>query len=159
MCAYIYCISWWGGNISVESYLFVSLHNTTFMNKIKFNDFKKKKTNKTIPCLYKSSIIYKITRNFYSEKRLVIGQLGERKRVLRWSIYIISLCCTATLAITKKFFFTSVSWKRECLSVTVNSACETRPLSWSPPLPPRPSYKCRNYIFFYKSLLRIRIRI
>ena len=49
-----------GGNISVDLSLFVLLYNTNFMNKLKFNNLNKFKTqNNTLTV--KISIVYKIT--------------------------------------------------------------------------------------------------
>ena len=57
------------------------------MNKFKFNDFFNYK--KIIHYLY--TIVFNLQNHptFHSEEK--VGQLSKRKRVLSWSIYIISL--------------------------------------------------------------------
>ena len=74
-----------GGNISVDLSLVVLLYNTNFLNKLKFNDFLKLKTEN-------NSLIVQIFFNIHSPP--TFRSLSKRKRGLCWSIYIniISLC-------------------------------------------------------------------
>ena len=79
-----------GGNISVDLSMFVLLYNTNFLNKLQFNDLKNPKNLLAITKI----LNLQNHPTFQSEERLV--ELRKRKRVLCWSISIISLWWSLT---------------------------------------------------------------
>ena len=81
-----------GGNISVDLSLFALLYNTNVKNKLKFND----QNN----YLQNNSLTAKTIFNLQNHPFLLRGKVGQpfkRKRVLCWSIYIISWCSLTTV--------------------------------------------------------------
>ena len=75
------------GHIPVD--LFLSLSYTNFMNKLKFNNFKKLRTKFNSSTLYTHFL--QSTKSPHFTLRGQIGLLSKKKRVLCWVIYIISL--------------------------------------------------------------------
>ena len=75
--------------MSVDLSLFVLHYNTNLMNKLKLNDFLKT-TSKNNSLTVQILVHLQNHPTFHSEERLV-NLHSERKRVLCWSISIISL--------------------------------------------------------------------
>ena len=78
-----------GGNISVNLSLFALLYYTNFTYKLKFNDFKKIKTNNNLLTL---QMFFNLQKSPHFPFKGKVGQLSKRKRVLCGSINNFSLC-------------------------------------------------------------------
>ena len=88
MCAYTYKLVK-GGEVEIFQYIclfFVLLCVTNFMNKLKYDNFKKRRRKKII----KFTNVLLSTKSPHFPLRGMVGQLSKRKRLLCWlSIFLV----------------------------------------------------------------------